>query len=494
LAVSLSACSSAPSGDASNGEHTNEVSQAWLKMYVNDDLGRYAQACDTAIGADLTVPEFDCDDLTTGYAVRTSVNGDAAAGEQLPPEGLCDRPNHLNAVCDPGSKLHVLTKTDHGFVVAHCRKEHQGPNLYADIAVIQHNSVNGATCFYQALNSGMDRHVATPASGLGHWYLAPANNTHSNWLPPSSTAGIHCARCHDNGPLIRSPYLTQPTDASGNTIPPERTLPGTNEYGFNSNGPYRFIGSDFASWKTYSVTNADLPWFYAGQLHWISGDKTCTGCHRMGVSNLAPSSGTALTFGLLATSAQMAVDGTISEMPASALASGFHKLPNSATSPLWMIPGTGYVPPSAYVDANAQSAGVLAQCAAAWKAGTTPLPIGCSVTQFSGPRAPTADVCTLQPGCGGTVILSCAKSTVDNYALKMEAAGATAFSAVSTTTTTGADATRTYASAVVSNANTAKFQVCAVDKGYGDTACGPIALTAPSSPLYCYVGPLVTAN
>jgi hypothetical protein len=146
------------------------------------------------------------------------------------------------------------------------------------------------------------------------------------------------------------------------------------------------------------------------------------------------------------------------------------------------------------LDHNAHSAGLLAQCAAARKSGAAALPLGCTVTQFSRPRAPTADVCSLQTGRGGTIVLSCSSSTVDRREVEIQPAGATSYTTLGMTATTSADPTRTHASAVVPNAGTAKFQACAVDKAYDDRACGPISLTAPSIPLVCLVSPIVTAH
>ena len=82
---------------------------------------------------------------------------------------------------------------------------------YGDIAVIQHNRNNGATCFYQALGN-LDGNVKAPSKGTSAW----------PWLTPAGTASIGCAGCHDNGPLIRSPYLTQITGPNA--------LPGAGDF------------------------------------------------------------------------------------------------------------------------------------------------------------------------------------------------------------------------------------------------------------------------
>lgn len=187
--------------------------------------------------------------------------------------GVCDRPDQLHEDCDPGSRFQVLINTANAYVVAHCRKRGEGQGRYGDIAVIQHSKANGATCFYQgALNLDHSGNVKAPSKGVGSPQF---------WMTPTAIAssGFPCARCHDNGPIIRSPYLTQITGAN--------MLPGAGDRRFNFNQPYFFVGDDFASWHAYKV---EVP----GNL--------CNGCHRMGVSNAGPpGAGTAREFGLRAT-------------------------------------------------------------------------------------------------------------------------------------------------------------------------------------------------
>ena len=112
-----------------------------------ESLESQARKCDLAIGE--TVPDFDCDN---GTLVPTT---NAA-------NGLCDRPNVLSRVCDPGSRFQVLKQTATVAIVAHCRKKNQGAN-YGDIAVIQYNKSNGATCFYQALGDALPPRVSAPS-------------------------------------------------------------------------------------------------------------------------------------------------------------------------------------------------------------------------------------------------------------------------------------------------------------------------------------------
>ena len=140
--------------------------------------------------------------------------------------------------------------------MASCRKQSQPDGYFGDIAVIQHNLNSGATCFYQALGE-LNGDVKAPSKGNGAdgW----------GWLGPAQTAGIDCAGCHDNGPLMRSPYVAQ--------IEGPDALPSAGDDLWNSEGdPYWFVGEDFDDWKTYSVE--------------VTGN-ACTSCHRMGTSNLS---------------------------------------------------------------------------------------------------------------------------------------------------------------------------------------------------------------
>src|SRR5215472_7387091 len=287
-----------------------------------ETLEAYSRTCDLAIG--VTVPDFVCDNGTEVPATHL-VNG------------VCDRPDQLHQDCDPGSRFQVLTNNASAYVVAHCRKRGNAINngQYGDIAVIQHNRINGATCFYQALQAlpqSLSGNVKAPSKGRGAW----------PWLTPAGTAAIGCAACHDNGPIIRSPYLTQITGAN--------KLPGASDPTFNRDQPYYFVGDDFATWKAYKVE--------------VNGN-VCNGCHRMGVSNLG-NGGTARDFGIRATALSQP-----------------HKNPHSADSPMWMLPGQ-----TSYSQANADAAATIKQCADQFRE-NSPLPNSpsCKITLFTGPAA-----------------------------------------------------------------------------------------------------------
>lgn len=339
--------------DADRGDDQSEgglvypaaVAGSWSGLLVAatpgpvDALAAYAKECDDAIG--VTVPDFDIDSpLGTTVPTTNLIPVHAAYADA----STCDRPNVLNGKCDHGSRFRVLVNTADVFVVAHARKMGLSQGQYGDVAIIQHNKNNGATCFYQGaledFGLSHDHNVKAPSKGVGD----PAF-----WMTPSQIASskFPCGSCHDNGPIIRSPYLAQITGPN--------QLPGAGDVTFNSDGqPYSYVGADFASWKSYKVE--------------VSGN-TCNGCHRMGVNNLSnigivPSNGTALDLGMKATDRTQV-----------------SKNPHSADSPIWMLPGQ-----TTFQQSVADAAQAIQDCARQFRLGL-PLPNSpsCTITQFSKP-------------------------------------------------------------------------------------------------------------
>jgi hypothetical protein len=166
------------------------------------------------------------------------------------------------------------------------------------------------------------------------------------WFTPAATAAIGCAGCHDNGPLIRSPYLTQITGRN--------TLPGAGDSSFNRNELYFFVGEAFASWKAYKVE--------------VAGN-ACTGCHRMGVNNVEPGEGTAVDLGIRATASSQA-----------------GKNPHSPASPIWMRPGQVFYDPGMEREAQA-----IRACALRLNESPLPDSPSCRITPYAWPY-PGADL------------------------------------------------------------------------------------------------------
>ncbi|MDD5036034.1 MAG: Ig-like domain-containing protein [Methylococcaceae bacterium] len=308
----------------------------WARFAVAETLEQYVSQCDAAIP--YTVTDFNCDN---GTEVPIS---HYTAGASYP-NGDCDEPNRLNKECDPGSRFTVLKNDPSAYIVAHCRKKGLGAGHYGDIAVIQYNRSTGATCFYQALGDLDGANVKAPSKGRGAW----------PWLPPDSstelsTSGIGCVRCHDNGPIIRSPYLAQITGPNA--------LPGATDNSFNSTQPYVFVGRGFSSWKVYSVE-------VAGNL--------CLNCHRLGVSNIASGvNGTAIDFGMRATAH-----------------SEVHKNPYSSApnaSHIWMPPGS-----TLFNQGNADAAKQIHDCALRITENPLPDSPSCKITEYTGTAIDNGD-------------------------------------------------------------------------------------------------------
>ncbi|MET0793355.1 MAG: hypothetical protein ABW061_17675 [Polyangiaceae bacterium] len=329
----------------------------------DETLEQFSARCDKAMGG-VTVPAFDCEDAG---ATEPLLQGEGS--------GVCEAPNVLNTKCDPGSHFHVLHRNvnnDGIYVVAHCRHKGNDVGKYGDVAAIQYNSNTGATCFYQALNNGLSRNAPAPSSG-----------DISYWKSPFDTAKINCVRCHDNGPLIRSPYLAQLGQVwpfyndYGNTnnkfapnVPPANAnyLPGTLQSEisgpWNKSQPYEFVGLNFQSWEAYSLTN--------------TANGTCTTCHRMGTSKSRgmwnAGSGTAIDLGNRATNSDQ-INPDLG-LPTAKLAHG--KLDPKKTSPAWMVPGQP-IPTDATINAEAS----MKACGQAVVNNSATPPSGCSAARFA---------------------------------------------------------------------------------------------------------------
>ncbi len=263
----------------------------------HDTLINYAKKCDAATG--IRVPAFKC---ANGVLIPEQGNIPATN----PNATFCNRPDVLHGYCDPGSRFLVLPgRTTNAVAVALCRKVGRSitSNRYDDIAVIQHNKKNGATCFYQALDN-LSGNVPSPravkVAGTNSWQSGG-----NGWMSPRRTEAIGCTGCHDNGAFIRSPYLAQLTKKP-------HALPNSAD-GFNNlNTPYKFVGLDYATNRTWSVRLASPN----------NVDYSCIACHRLAVSNITQVHGSSAEFAVVSTQV-----------------SQYSKNPHSLTSPIWMAPG-----------------------------------------------------------------------------------------------------------------------------------------------------------
>jgi hypothetical protein len=296
------------------------------------ELQMYAAQCDAAIGA--TVPGFDCD--TQGIEIPPG--NLTPAGAPFGPGVFCDFPARLNEIkmCDPGSRIIRLVSTPLVDIVALCRKKGQNAGFYGDIAAIQTNKITGATCFYQV----------GPGPSLTHVVAAPSAPT-SAWAQPSAPVMQSCHQCHDNGPFIRTPFLTQAAVAnSQHALPGSSLTPGNPSLGYHTTQPYWFVGDKFAAIRFTSV----------------NASNGCTTCHRMSANKT--SLGSAQDLGIRSVAMTEA-----------------QKNPISSGSPLWMTPGlTSFSSQNATFAANVASCGFNAT--SALNNGTVfPKTSTCSVTE-----------------------------------------------------------------------------------------------------------------
>jgi len=218
-----------------------------------EDNASYARKCNKEVGA--AVEGFNCND-------GTEIPMDATTGE------TCKKPPYLtSARCRNGSRLKVQKldpPNDNIAIVWLCRKKDvtdPTSNKFDDIAVIQTNYENGATCFYQHLGEIDGTNVPPPELDKTNF-----------WMSPHDAAEEECASCHDTG-LLRTPYLTQVK------VLPEKI------HRLN----YWFPGDDFDDWngKVYRVTGAAA--------------SACTSCHKMGANKIDVRYGTSTWLGLMAT-------------------------------------------------------------------------------------------------------------------------------------------------------------------------------------------------
>jgi hypothetical protein len=345
LAATSIACDVDPaelSTDRAEDPPAAEAVASQTHALTSDTLEQFAAKCDAAIG--VTVPDFNCDAETASEPPGNDIDAD----------GKCQQPNQLHQECDPGSKFQVLTRTDDAYVVAHCRKQHHAAGRFGDIAVIQYNRHTGATCFYQALGN-LSGDVKAPSRGTSAY----------PWKTPKQTADIKCIACHDNGPIIRSAYLSGVATVDGG----RNKLPGDGDVAFNKDQPYSFVGNDFADWKAYKVE--------------VAGN-FCNGCHRMGAS----------TFGGGGTSRDFGIRATAADLPP--------KQAHSDASPIWTYfmhatPYTHAVEANGAVNQAAADnfatlrtyAEAIRDCANHVNDATLPNTAACKITPFTGAPAPS---------------------------------------------------------------------------------------------------------
>ena len=192
----------------------------------NLTLQNYSQQCAQAIGSSL--PAFDC--VVDGDEIPI-YNGQPAG----PRPNRCDNPALLGGptdACAIGSRLGRMNSASHPTLIGDpnveiafiCRKyEHRpGQDLYDDIAVIHHNTANGATCWYQSeFGTGLDpwRSAVPAPSQTGMPAPSSGGGNTVQWMTPSRTMGVRCGGCHGADPFIRTPYVDAVSESAVSGLP-----------------------------------------------------------------------------------------------------------------------------------------------------------------------------------------------------------------------------------------------------------------------------------
>lgn len=276
-----------------------------------------------SFGPQTTLPD-ELTPLNGGAIGGVAVAGATITYDRFYTPRKCDHPNGLSSSCDPESTFQVVERTADAVVVANCRKSRTfSNNEFGDIAVIQYNRVNGATCFYQSAPSALDGSLV-PAPSRGSIHQPGATEACANpngdnkfcWVSPEDTHTVGCTGCHDSTALIRSPYIM-----STGLIP---------ETGFKSRhgAPLRYVGHAFADDRSWLVAPSDPS----------DPANGCLGCHDLAVNNVTTAQGqggTAYRFATMATTPYQF------EEPSKAFDPLFEpKNKVSVYSPAWMLPGT----------------------------------------------------------------------------------------------------------------------------------------------------------
>jgi hypothetical protein len=159
---------------------------------------------------------------------------------------------------------------------------------------------------------------------------------------------------------IRSPYLTQ---LGLNNAP--NILPGSQDDTFNSDDPYYFVGTDFAPWIAYKV---EIP------------NHKCNECHRLGVNNVGPMTGTARDLACQATADSPGnAPRTASDLCQTTSGGQTSKNPHSPQSPIWMLRDQ-----ITFDQQIHDFALQIRDCGATFGTSASP-PGNCTITQFTGP-------------------------------------------------------------------------------------------------------------
>ena len=211
----------------------------------------YAAQCAAQV---TEIPAFNCGD---GVLIPITVNGEVPA--EYTKDMLCDRPGLLpngegsDGQCVPGSRVLDLS-TSSMQISAMCRQKNiRSPFdalVFNEVDIIAHNPATGATCWYQA---------EAPAGTSIDGTLVPSPNApgaEDFWNPIDEVLKADCGGCHDNDPIMYSPFIGQVWE----------------EIATDPLGLYYHVAPEmgFGKWPTTALQPRD---------------NTCLGCHRIGIQS-----------------------------------------------------------------------------------------------------------------------------------------------------------------------------------------------------------------
>jgi hypothetical protein len=241
------------------------------------DIVKYGKVCAQKLGA---IPAFSCLDEEIFKVIPidvTDANGKTTAADER--VETCDRPVYLptgGGYCKPWARIGRLKTGPDSQAAIVCRRywsssypEIKGINdpVFNDVAIIQHNSKTGETCWFQALGVLYGDRVPPPTEVElpqdvqdEHPQAKPSEDF---WLEPEEVAGINCIGCHDADPWMRSPYVAVPKDEKGNIWLPSSPA-----------SDYVMLGGEFG-FKDWPISYEVIP----------EKNEDCVTCHRIGSLN-----------------------------------------------------------------------------------------------------------------------------------------------------------------------------------------------------------------
>lgn len=162
----------------------------------------YFEKCAEAMGE---IPSFNC---LNGTEIPITKNGIPLFNS--PKDEECDKKIQFNGQdnpCVPFSRLLLLPSRENVLTVAICRKYSQksiDARVFDDIAIIQHDTSTGNTCFFQSnlkQNLKLDgKNLPSPQKSKGQ----------KIWTDEEEFKSVTpCTSCHDADPFIWSPYIAQ---------------------------------------------------------------------------------------------------------------------------------------------------------------------------------------------------------------------------------------------------------------------------------------------